>query len=92
MQVQFLPQLGWRRTVNTWPMACEWRMRGLLLGREWRLRRQRCRLPRAWRSHLERTRRLRWHGCRQHIVAPPLHGISLHDIDKFTHDTGSGTR
>ena len=50
--------------VNTWPMACEWRMRGLLLGREWRLRRQRCRLPRAWRSHLERTRRLRWHGCR----------------------------
>ena len=23
--------------VNTWPMACEWRMRGLLLGREWRM-------------------------------------------------------
>ena len=48
-------------------MACEWRMgrmRGLLLGREWRMWRQRCRLPRAWRSHLERTRRLRWHGCR----------------------------
>ena len=45
-------------------MACEWRMRGLLLGCEWRLRRRRCRLPRAWRSHLERTRRLRWHGCR----------------------------
>eukprot|EP00964_Phaeocystis_antarctica_P039167 scaffold22401_cov77-Phaeocystis_antarctica.AAC.2 len=24
---------GGRRTVNTWPMACELRMRGLLLGR-----------------------------------------------------------
>ena len=36
-QGQFLPQLGWRRTVNTWPMACERRMRGgLLLGRKLR--------------------------------------------------------
>jgi hypothetical protein len=27
-----------------------------------------------------------------HRGSSTLHGISLHDIDKFTHDTGSGTR
>ena len=31
MQGQCLSELGWRRTVNTCPMACQWRLRGLLL-------------------------------------------------------------
>ena len=35
---QCLSELGWRRTVNTCPMACQWRLRGLLLGRKWPLR------------------------------------------------------
>ena len=34
---QCLSELGWRRTVNTCPMACQWRLRGLLLGGKWPL-------------------------------------------------------
>ena len=47
------------RVAHAWPVV------GTQI---WRMWRQRCRLPRAWRSHLERTRRLRWHGCRGQCV------------------------
>ena len=51
---QCLSELGWRRTVNTCPMACQWRLRRLLLAV---LLEQRCHTLKCYRigSHQRRA-------------------------------------